>query len=99
MAKKKRKPRTRPPLDERHYRAIELLALKRVHNTLDDIAAGVGVDRRTLYRWRQRKDFDKELRKARRKMIAERRRKIPRTNFRAFTAFELTEWYRSTGVI
>jgi transposase-like protein len=30
----------------------------------EDIAKKIGVNRRTLYRWRLRKDFERELRKA-----------------------------------
>lgn len=79
MGAEKRKKRSRPPLDERHYLAIELLTTVPTPN-LDDIARACTVDRRTLYRWRQRKDFARELR---RKMEARRprikRRPLPTT--------------------
>ncbi|MFD2876636.1 hypothetical protein ACFTAO_12775 [Paenibacillus rhizoplanae] len=58
MAQRKRKKRSRQPLDERHYLAIELLTTVPTPN-LDDIARACTVDRRTLYRWRLRKDFAK----------------------------------------
>lgn len=61
-AKKKRK-RRRGELDDRHYLAIELLTTVPTPN-LDDIARHCYVDRRTLYRWRLRKDFHRELEKA-----------------------------------
>jgi hypothetical protein len=72
---RKRKKRARPPLDERHYVAIELLTTVPTPN-LDEISRICTIDRRTLYRWRQRKDFDKELRKvSRMKFEAVRRRR------------------------
>ncbi|RAV03036.1 phBC6A51 family helix-turn-helix protein [Paenibacillus sp. YN15] len=67
--KRKRKgnyPKRRPPLDERHYRAIEMLTRVPRMN-YEEIAAELGVDRRTLYRWRERPDFQrayKELSRA-----------------------------------
>ncbi|WP_449601061.1 phBC6A51 family helix-turn-helix protein [Paenibacillus sp. Marseille-Q9583] len=72
-----RKKRARPPLDERHYLAIELLTTVPTPN-LDDIAQACTIDRRTLYRWRQRKDFDKEMRKVSRRKMEARRPRIKR---------------------
>lgn len=82
MARKPKRGRPVTPLDERHYQAIALL----VSGTMgyDDVARACGVDRRTLYRWRQRKDFDRALRKAFDKKSNEwmrvmRSRRVPRT--------------------
>jgi AcrR family transcriptional regulator len=64
VAKRKRskQPSQVPPLDDRHYLAIELLAeLKRLSR--EDIAKACGVSRMTLYRWEQRKDFRREYEK------------------------------------
>lgn len=50
------------PLDERHFRAIEMIAdIHRLNYEI--IAKRLSVDRRTLYRWRKRKDFAEMLRK------------------------------------
>lgn len=73
----KRKKRARPPLDDRHRLAIELLTMVPTPN-LEDIAKACYVDRRTLYRWRLRKDFDKELRKVSERKSDEYRRMINR---------------------
>lgn len=73
----RRKKRTRPPLDDRHRLAIELLTTIPTQN-LEDIAKACGVDRRTLFRWRLRKDFERELRKVQERKSAEYSRKIKR---------------------
>lgn len=70
------------PLDERHYYAIELLVQGRWDYT--EVAKQTGVSRRTLYRWRQRKDFKREInkelkRKARERQQANKERMKPRT--------------------
>ncbi|MCM3175941.1 phBC6A51 family helix-turn-helix protein [Paenibacillus sp. MER 99-2] len=75
-ANKKRK-RRRADLDDRHYLAIELLTTVPTPN-LDDIARTCGVDRRTLYRWRLRKDFDKAWRELSRHKAAFRFRRVKR---------------------
>lgn len=88
---RKRKKRALAPLDSRHYRAAELIAAG--YHKYGEIAAMVGVDRRTLLRWRKRKDFDKELRKARvrigeeiRKSFGERKRLKTREDIRDYFA-------------
>lgn len=73
----KRKKRARPPLDDRHRLAIELLTTVPTPN-LEDIAKACGVDRRTLYRWRLRSDFAKEMRKESERKADEYRRMINR---------------------
>jgi DNA invertase Pin-like site-specific DNA recombinase len=61
----KKKYTRRPPLNEKHYEAIALLAeYGRKRLTHERIARKLRINRRTLYRWRQRPDFDNELRKA-----------------------------------
>ncbi|WP_088105252.1 helix-turn-helix domain-containing protein [Halalkalibacter urbisdiaboli] len=55
-----------PPLDDRHYLAIELLlTIGRRNKGLNRaaIAKQCGVSRMQLYRWEQRKDFQKALKK------------------------------------
>lgn len=53
---KRRRRRSRPPLDERHYRAIAMLnAVPR--EEINIIAHRLGVHRTTLWRWTQRNDF------------------------------------------
>lgn len=75
MGRRKKPKRGRPisPLDERHYLAIELLTTVPTLN-LDEIAQACGVDRRTLYRWRRRRDFARELEKIQRRKSEEYRR-------------------------
>jgi transposase-like protein len=58
MAAKMKKRKKHKKLDYRHYQAIELLAYKGKRNYAH-IAKEVGVDRTTLFRWRQRKDFSR----------------------------------------
>jgi transposase-like protein len=70
------------PLDGRHYYAIELLVQGRYDYT--EVAEQTGVSRRTLYRWRQRKDFKREInkelkRKARERQQANKERMSVRT--------------------
>lgn len=55
----------RRPLGPLHYAAIELLsACGRDRLTYEQAAAKLGVDRRTIYRWRQCPDFQRVLQKA-----------------------------------
>ena len=52
--------RRRDKLSDKHYEAIRMIANKR-RETYDDIADKLGISRRQLYRWRQRKDFARLL--------------------------------------
>jgi DNA invertase Pin-like site-specific DNA recombinase len=62
--KKTKKCTRRTPLSEKHYEAIALLAASgRKRLTHERIARKLRINRRTLYRWRQRPDFEQELRK------------------------------------
>lgn len=100
MTNKKRKRRTRPPLDERHRLAIEMLTRKGVHDTMDEIASLCSVDRRTLYRWRQREDFNKEYERVHRGFIsAIRRRHRSAVDWSVLSADELTDSCRMLGLI
>ncbi|MGG3450379.1 phBC6A51 family helix-turn-helix protein [Domibacillus aminovorans] len=66
--KRSKQPSQVPPLDERHYIAMELMIKpyfdkKRGRNrrlSRTEIAEIVGVSRMQLYRWEQRKDFQRE---------------------------------------
>lgn len=85
----------RPPLAERHYRAIELLA-EVPRKNYDEIAAAVGIDRRTLFRWRERKDFERELQKAIDKRLSSMRKRMPKSGLLAHVRRGDTaaiEWY------
>ncbi|MFD0675280.1 MULTISPECIES: phBC6A51 family helix-turn-helix protein [unclassified Paenibacillus] len=75
MSRRKRKgnyKRGRPPLSPIHYAAVELLAGKYGRKSCEEIAELIGVNRRTLYRWRQRRDFDNALTVEIRRTISER---------------------------
>ena len=69
--KRSRQPSQVPPLDERHYLAIELMSRPfydrtRGRNrwlTKQEIADLVGISRMQLWRWEQRKDFQREKEK------------------------------------
>jgi DNA-directed RNA polymerase specialized sigma subunit len=74
LKKKRKQPSQVPPLDERHYLAIELLVDgKRL--TRGMIAKKCGVSRMQLYRWELRKDFQQAYDKRMKAMI---NRKYPR---------------------
>ncbi|AIM17282.1 hypothetical protein HW35_14430 [Bacillus sp. X1(2014)] len=69
--KRSKQPSQVPPLDERHYYAIELM-VRPVYDkitggkrwlTRQEIANKVGVSRMQLWRWEQRKDFQREKEK------------------------------------
>ncbi|MEC0167488.1 phBC6A51 family helix-turn-helix protein [Paenibacillus graminis] len=97
MARKsKRRGRPVTPLDARHYQAIALLADGRM--SYCEIARTCGVDRRTLQRWRQRKDFDRELRKVNAKLMNEWR-KASRERMRLRTAQDMTWFFDAIGTV
>ncbi|MCL6458140.1 MAG: hypothetical protein K6T85_09055 [Gorillibacterium sp.] len=96
MAQKKRKKRARPPLDERHYLAIELLTTAPTKN-LDDIARACMVNRRTLYRWRLRKDFERELRKVHERKMNERSRSL-KGRFKLRSVADIEWFFNTIGV-
>lgn len=66
--KRSRQPSQVPPLDKRHYYAIELMVRpvtdkysgKKRWLSRQEIADKVGVSRMQLWRWEQRKDFQRE---------------------------------------
>ncbi|OKP81838.1 hypothetical protein A3844_24960 [Paenibacillus helianthi] len=94
MARKSKRGRPVAPLDERHYRAIALLADGRMNYS--EVARTCGVERRTLHRWRQRKDFDRELRKLSAKLVNEWRR-TSRERMRLRTAQDMTWYFDAIG--
>lgn len=96
-AKKKRK-RRRAELDDRHYLAIELLTTVPTPN-LDDIARACGVDRRTLYRWRLRKDFDKAWRELGRQKAAARFRRAKRKVYEISRVEDIELILRATKLV
>lgn len=60
MGKRKKRKSRRLPLSEIQLIAIEMLTYKRGEN-YEDVAKTLRISVRTLYRWRQREDFDKAL--------------------------------------
>lgn len=66
--KRSKQPSQVPPLDERHYAAIELMIRPFYDSksggnrwlTRTEIAEIIGISRMQLYRWEQRKDFQRE---------------------------------------
>lgn len=93
VSKRKRKKRARPPLDARHFRAIELLARRSTHTSMEDIAAECSVSRRQLYRWMERRDFRSALRKATAEYIDEIRRDMPRISLDGCDAETLRRYF------
>jgi transposase-like protein len=96
--KKTKRGRPISPLDERHYLAIELLTTVPTPN-LEEIARACGVDRRTLYRWRQRKDFTRELDKVQRRKTEEYNRWLRAKIKYVMTARDIEETFRMCGLI
>ncbi|MNM83863.1 hypothetical protein D3C81_959330 [compost metagenome] len=96
MARKPKRGRPVPPLDERHYQAIALLVAGRMGYA--EIAKAIGVDRRTLHRWRKRKDFDRALRKAFDKHTNEWRRSA-RVRRWPHTADDIARVFKATGLL
>lgn len=90
MAKKKRRKRTRPPLDRRHYRAIDLLTTAPSMNRAI-IARECGVNRRTLLRWELRKDFEIERTKVMNRKMEPIRNRINRAR-RPLNNVDDIEW-------
>ncbi|WP_170862517.1 phBC6A51 family helix-turn-helix protein [Paenibacillus sp. 453mf] len=95
----KRKKRNRPPLDERHRLAIRLIARKSLRTSYEAIALECGVSRRQLYRWLDRKDFRRELRKETEKVKTEVRRSTPRINLDGCSADVLRRYFEVAGVL
>lgn len=78
MARRKRRgnyPKRRLPLDERHYRAIEMLT-RVPRMTHDEIAQELGICRMTLARWRKRPDFNREYQRLMRAITDEMYKRI-----------------------
>ncbi|MCP1186444.1 phBC6A51 family helix-turn-helix protein [Paenibacillus sp. 1781tsa1] len=94
MRRSKQKGRPVAELDARHYRAIALL----VDGSLSygEIADSIGIDRRTLHRWRKRKDFDRELRKVLTRIEREWRR-TTRDRLRLRSAYDMTWFFDAVG--
>lgn len=95
---KRRKKRTRPPLDDRHRLAIELLTTIPTQN-LEEIAQACLVDRRTLYRWRLRKDFQREQRKVQERKNAEYRRRLRQRRAQVLDVGDIEEIFRAFRLI
>lgn len=84
MTKKRSKqPSQVPPLDDRHYAAIELM-IRPIYDSKrgrrrwlarEEIAEIIGISRMQLYRWEQRKDFQREKSK---RFKADWRRRSPK---------------------
>jgi transposase-like protein len=99
VKKRKRRgnyPKRRPSLGEIHYEAIALLATKRGAN-YEGIAKQLRISVRTLYRWRQRRDFDRALRVAIEKHVRET--VGSRGYYRPTNADEIAYIFRISGLI
>ncbi|PQP86186.1 phBC6A51 family helix-turn-helix protein [Paenibacillus sp. AR247] len=90
MKRKRRK----YPLDSRHFIAVELIVSG--DYGYGEIAEILGVNRRTLLRWRKRKDFDKELRKARGRRV-EAIRKALGDRKRIKSSADIREYFTEIG--
>lgn len=69
------RPKGKEPLSEKHLLAIEIMTFGKRY-TQSEIAKMLGVSRMTLYKWRQRKDFDRLLEKTIRSNHERRMRRI-----------------------
>ncbi|MFD2332251.1 phBC6A51 family helix-turn-helix protein [Cohnella sp. GCM10020058] len=85
----RKRPSRRLPLQPEHRRAIKQLA--GLHVNYGDVAAELGVSRMTLYRWRHRPDFARELRKETAKVMRKREREL-KDKF-ALTTLEDHVWF------
>ncbi|GIP13985.1 hypothetical protein J1TS5_61550 [Paenibacillus macerans] len=99
MPRQKKPKRGRPvmPLDDRHLLAIELLTTVPTPN-LEEIARACGVSRRQLYRYRQRKDFVRELDKVQRRKREECRRRLNANTKYVMTARDIEDLLRIHGL-
>lgn len=95
---KRRKKRTRPPLDDRHRLAIELLTSV-PRPTREEIGRMCGVCRRTLHRWECRKDFQKELRKVQNRKSAEYSRRIRQRRTQMVSASDIEQVFKALQLI
>ncbi|MCJ2563400.1 MAG: hypothetical protein LN417_04845 [Candidatus Thermoplasmatota archaeon] len=60
-----------PGLTEDHLFALDAIVENQLTSTWEEIAEKIGVTYRTLWRWRQRPDFQAELKKRSRRMAGE----------------------------
>lgn len=95
---KRRKKRARPPLDDRHRLAIELLTSV-PRPTREEIGRRCGVCRRTLHRWERRKDFQKELRKVQNRKSAEYRRRLRQRKAQILAIGDIEQMFRTLQLI
>ncbi|WP_371825312.1 phBC6A51 family helix-turn-helix protein [Paenibacillus soyae] len=88
------------PLTDKHYDAIRLLA-SLPHRNQEEIAQELSISRRQLYRWRQRSDFDKALRKAIDETVRSRMRRMRVSNIRktSYDAETLEFMLRSSRIL
>lgn len=96
--KKPKRGRPKTPLDVRHYLAIELLTTSPTQN-LEDIAKACGVDRRTLFRWREREDFEREYNKVQQRKVREYQRIIKARTKHVMASYDIEELFRAYGLI
>ncbi|WP_416293095.1 phBC6A51 family helix-turn-helix protein [Paenibacillus illinoisensis] len=96
MSRRKRRGRPVAILDARHHQAITLLAEGRL--SYGEIADNIGIDRRTLHRWRMRKDFDRELRKVMARNEREWRRTM-QSRLRLRSAHDMTWFFDAVGTV
>lgn len=89
--------RGRQPLNEVHYAAIDLLAGKYGRKSKSEIADILGINRRTLYRYRNRADFRRELAAATNRVVGEKLREYRPPDPRNLGVVEITRILQAVG--
>ncbi|GAA4874431.1 hypothetical protein GCM10023310_62650 [Paenibacillus vulneris] len=89
--------RGRQPLNDIHYAAIDLLAGKYGRKSKSEIADILGINRRTLYRYRNRADFRRELVAATNRVVGEKLREYRPPDPRNLGVAEITQILQAVG--
>lgn len=97
MKRKGNYKRGRPPLNDIHSAAIELLAGKYGRKSCGEIALILGINRRTLYRYRQRLDFQRALAAATNRVVSEKLREYRPPDPRSLGVTEITRILQAVG--
>ncbi|NOJ71428.1 phBC6A51 family helix-turn-helix protein [Paenibacillus alvei] len=93
---RKRRKSRRLPLNDKQLCAIDLLA--NTHLNHEDIARELGVCRMTLYRWRQRPDFERTLQREINRIMNARFRDMQK-RYMPRTVGEIEHVFRLTGLM
>lgn len=92
----KRRKSRRQPLDDQHFRAVKLLASSRLNH--EDVARHLGICRMTLYRWRQRPDFERMLQREIRRVVDAQFRDLQK-RYMPRTVDEIERTFRVCGLM